>query len=308
MSVEPPRAVPADGLPVDPPGTSRIERWRARAEAAADRYQERAQTAPLLGLPLAFLALYTARQGVLLASALAFRLFLWLLPLAVVTSGILAGLVTSDPRAVQDASRSAGVTGAAGREVITALREGHRSWWVAVLTGAVLLVWTTRTLLRSLIVVNAHLWGVPRVKRRQKDVLLTAALFSVGWLGVITATALLWQLHDLGPGGTILAVVGQVALVAAAWLFISVRLPDGRRDLLDLLPGGLLFGVGLTVLNLVSRIYLPARFSSSSRLYGSLGVAAVMLAWLLIIGQLVVSTALVNVVWTEYRASRRTSA
>ena len=69
----------------------RIDRWRARAADAGNRYQERAQTQPLLGLPLAFLAQYAARQGVLLASAAAFRLFLWLLPLALLVAGVLAG-------------------------------------------------------------------------------------------------------------------------------------------------------------------------------------------------------------------------
>jgi membrane protein len=52
----------------------------------------RAQRQPLLGLSLTFVARYTARQGMLLSSASAFRLFLWLLPLALLTAGILAGL------------------------------------------------------------------------------------------------------------------------------------------------------------------------------------------------------------------------
>ena len=47
----------------------RVARWRAKAEDASERYRERAQRQPLLGLPLAFFAQYTARQGVLLASA-----------------------------------------------------------------------------------------------------------------------------------------------------------------------------------------------------------------------------------------------
>lgn len=297
----------ADGLPPDAQVSSRLDRWRTRAEGAADRYQDRARTQPLLGLPLAFLARYTARQGILLASAIAFRLFLWLLPLALLAAGILAG-VASNMDAISSVNRSAGVTGAASEEVTSALHDGHHSWWVAVVFGAVLLVWTTRTLLRSLSVVNAHLWGVPPVKRRQKELLLTAVLFAGGWFAVLAATGLLWRLHELGSVGTLVALIGQIALVGGAWMFICVRLPDGRRDLLDLLPGSLLFGAGLTVLNLVSRVYLPARFTHSSQLYGSLGVAAVILAWMLVIGQLVVASALANVVWAEYRASRRTGA
>jgi uncharacterized BrkB/YihY/UPF0761 family membrane protein len=294
---------PADALP--PPAPGRIARWRTRAEAAADHYQRRAQTRPLLGLPLAFLARYTARQGILLASATAFRLFLWLLPLALIGAGLLAGVAGDHEGSVESASKVAGVTGAASREVITALRDGHRSWWVAVALGVVLLLWTTRTLIRNLVVVNAHLWAVPVPRARQKDLVVTVLYFAGGWLVIVVANTLLARLRDL-PAGVILALLGQTILGAVGWLILIRRLPDRRRDGVDLLPGAVLFGFGLAVLNLVSQVYLPARFASSSRLYGSLGIAGVILAWMLIIGQLVVSSILVNVVWAEYRAGRKT--
>ena len=57
-----------DGLPPDAEIRSvdgRVARWRARADAAADRYQKRAQDQPLLGLPLARL-LAPARTWVLI--------------------------------------------------------------------------------------------------------------------------------------------------------------------------------------------------------------------------------------------------
>src|SRR5215472_5647916 len=71
---------------------------RERADQAADRYQRLARSRPLLGLPLAFAARYTGRQGILLASAVAFRLFLWLVPLALVLAGILAAYATGGDR------------------------------------------------------------------------------------------------------------------------------------------------------------------------------------------------------------------
>ena len=75
------------------------------------------------------------------------------------------------------------------------------------------------------------------------------------------------------------------------------------------LPGCLLFGFGLAVLHAVSRIYIPRRVQHSSELYGNLGVAAVILTWLLLFGQLVVAAALSNAVWSEYRTGgRRTAA
>jgi len=97
---------------------------RERADQAADRYQRLARSRPLLGLPLAFAARYTGRQGILLASAVAFRLFQCLLPLALVLAGILATYATGGDRDVTAAARAAGITGAARSEVVSTLHEG----------------------------------------------------------------------------------------------------------------------------------------------------------------------------------------
>lgn len=281
--------------------------WRARAERAADGYQRRAQRQPLLGLPLTFVARYTARQGMLLASACAFRLFLWLLPLALFVAGILAGLaVTSNTDNLESASKQAGLTGAASQQIVTSLQEGHRSWWIAVLTGGVLFLWTTRTLMRNLTVVNAHAWAAPIPKPRQKHVLITTLLFAGGWIVLAAVGAGLTRLDHAVGGGPLLDTAISGALTAGLWFLVCRRLPDRRRSWTDLLPGCLLFGYGLAVLKVISRLYLPGRFAHSSQIYGSLGVASVMLAWLLIIGQLVVSVALTNAIWSDYRADRRT--
>ncbi len=282
----------------------RLAKWRGRAESAAVRYQARAQRQPLLGLPLAFVARYTARQGVLLASAAAFRLFLWLLPLALLSAGILAGYSADHEASLESASKVAGVTGAASEYVVTALYDARKSWWAAVLIGAVLFLWTTRKLVRSMTVVNAHLWDVPLPKRRQRDAMITALIIAGGWIFVVVATALLWRLHDIHFGGTVIAIASQALILAAAWMVISLRLPSRTYDKLDLAPGCLAFGIGLALLNAVSRTYLGGSFEHSSELYGPLGIAAVILSWLLIIGHLIVGSALINATWTQYRLDR----
>jgi membrane protein len=296
-----------DVLPPDAgPESSRVAVWRARAERAGTGYQQRAQRQPLLGLPLTFIARYTARQGMLLASACAFRLFLWLLPLALLTAGILAAIASHDTsKALTTASKQAGLTGAASQQIVTALQESHRSWWIAVVTGGVLFLWTTRTLMRNLAVVNAHAWAAPLPKPRQKHVLVTTLVFAGGWVVLAVVGAALTRLdHALG-GGPVLDIVLSGALGAGLWFLISQRLPDRRRSWTDLIPGSLLFGYGLAILKVISSVYLPGRFEHSSQLYGPLGIASVMLAWLLIIGQLVVTVALTNAIWSDYREDRR---
>ena len=58
-------------------------------------------------------------------------------------------------------------------------------------------------------------------------------------------------------------------------------------------------------MHVASRVYLPAKLAHSSQMYGTLGIAGTILAWLLIIGQVVVCGAFTNSVWAEYRARRR---
>jgi uncharacterized BrkB/YihY/UPF0761 family membrane protein len=287
----------------DRPG--RIARWRAQAEHAAVSYQKRAQTQPLLGLPLSFLTRYTARQGILLASACAFRLFLWLLPLALLSSGVLAAVAHNDGGSVESASKAAGLTGAASQQVVTALNNGNRSWVIAVLTGGALFLWATRTLIRNLSVVNAHAWNAPVPKPRQKDVLLTTVTFAGTWIAMFAFVAALHRLAHAIPGGFLLTLTLQAAAVGTLWFALTRRLPDRRNDWIDLLPGAILVGIGLSIMNTIGRVYLPARFAHSSALYGSLGIASVMLAWLLLIGQLIVSAALANSIWSDYRTDRR---
>ena len=214
-------------------------------------------------------------------------------------SGILAGLSKEHSDDVGDVVKSAGIAGAASQEVVKTLSEGQRSWLVATLVGLVLFLWTTRTLTRNLILVNAHIWSAPS-KMRQKAILIISLIFAGSWIGMFAAAAVVIRL-DIVPGGLLIAIAFQTVAAGALWLFLSLRLPDHRRHWTDLIPGSALFGFGLAVMHTVSRFYLPARLEHSSALYGSLGLAAVMLAWLLIVGQLVVGSAVVNSVCTEYR-------
>ena len=302
-----PDGLPAGGLPPRESTSGDdtfVERWRLRAERASVRYQAMAVEQPLFGLPLAFLARYTARQGMLLASATAFRLFLWLMPLALLSAALLAGFTNGDPSGLKMVSEANGITAATRQQMVVALQQGQRSWWLAALIGGAAFLWTTRTLMRSLRIVNAHVWSAPLPRARQKDLLLTTLMFAGSWIVIFSAVTAVAALGDYVPGGVLLVVPVQAILLGGAWLMLCTRLPDRRTGWTDLLPGAVIFGVSITILHVVSRVYLPTKFEHSSQLYGSLGIAATILAWLLLIGQVIVSAGLANAVWAEFRADR----
>lgn len=298
-------ADPTGGGEVADTGSGRLARLRLRGGEAAERYAARyteiSRRVPLLRIPLEMAALYVQRQGMLLASAVAFRAFLWLLPLALVTAGLFSGLAAVVPGSTEDVLAATGVTSTLRDQIAVALDESRRSWWVAVLIGLVLALWTTRTLMRNLVIVNAHVWDAPVPRRSQREVLRATLLFGAAWLGILAAAALVSAVDGLLPGGVVLAFLGQAAVSGGGWLLLTASLPDRRTRWQDLLPGAALFGVGLAALHLVSRVWLPTRIEHSSALYGSLGVAGAVLVWLLAIGQLVVGCAVLNRVWLRHR-------
>ena len=99
------------------------------------------------------------------------------------------------------------------------------------------------------------------------------------------------------------AVALVVALVvdAALWLWTFRVLTNRDVGWRAHLPGAVLGAVGLEVLKVVGGIYVPMAVTSSSVLYGPLGVVFAILAWLLVFGRLVVYTAVFNVVRWENR-------
>lgn len=283
----------------------RVERVRLRAEKAADRYQGLARRHPLLGVPVVWSARHVAEQGVLLASALAFRLFAWLVPLSLLLAGVLAGFSIDDSEDIGSAARTAGITGAASHEVVTTLKDGNRSWWLAVLVGGVLFLWATRALVTTLTSIHMVLWHQPRPVRKHRAVIVNALVLDATWLVLLVAALGIRKADHLLPAGAVLTTLLEALVVAVAWLLISMRLPHGPYRWTSLVPGSVLVGVGLTVLHVISRSYIPRRLESSSELYGSLGLAVVILFWLLVIAELIVGSALLNVVLVEHHAATR---
>jgi uncharacterized BrkB/YihY/UPF0761 family membrane protein len=59
------------------------------------------------------------------------------------------------------------------------------------------------------------------------------------------------------------------------------------------------------LLHLVSTYFLAQRIANASELYGAMGTAAAILAWLYIFGRLMAGSAIVNAtVWRRHRAAQ----
>ncbi len=102
----------------------------------------------------------------------------------------------------------------------------------------------------------------------------------------------------LGFGASLfLAVVVAVLWLGASWLLPH---PDEVRWT-DLVPGAVLVGAGLALIQVITANFLGPKLAHESSLYGSLGVSFVVLGWLYALGRLLVAAPLLNSAMVEHR-------
>jgi uncharacterized BrkB/YihY/UPF0761 family membrane protein len=271
---------------------SRIEVGRGQVDDAYQRLEDSRSRVRTVDVAFALHEGDRDSGGSLLAGALAFRLFLWLLPAALL---IVAGLGfdsaagANDPN---DAVRNAGITSIPAQSINQAAGESQSARWVALILGIFFLYTTSVSLMKALSVAHALIWHVPAPKLahrlRAAGTLLATALA----IGAVSSLEAVIRNHSAGYG--LLALIAGTLCYSAAWWALSIQLPHSDASALDLLPGAVLFGIGLEALRVLAVYYLAAKFTSASLLYGSLGAAAALLLGLYLAGRIIVAAAVLN--------------
>src|SRR5262249_58510940 len=86
----------------------------------------------------------------------------------------------------------------------------------------------------------------------------------------------------------------------ALWLLITVQLPHHETDWTALIPGALVFGIGLELVQVVIAYFITPYALAKQGTYGALGVAAALLVGLFLISRLVVASAVLNAtIWAR---------
>jgi len=218
-----------------------------------------------------------------MGSAIAFRLFLFFVPLLLLVVGI-AGFASGfvDARAV---SSTAGVSGSLGAQISEAFHQPGFTRWFAVLIGLFGVLTAGRSLSRVLRAASAAAWRLPLSGSRAS--LRTAGVVA-GLICGMTLIAILVNRvrEDLGLAVAGLAFVpAALVIYGLAWLGVSTMLPRATDDPGALLPGSLLVALTITVMHAISEFYLPERLSRASQLYGAIGTTIVTLGWFFILGR-----------------------
>lgn len=233
--------------------------------------------------------------GPVAGSAVAFRLFLFFVPMLLVVVA-LSGFLTSFI-SVDTVTSSTGVGGAMAKQIETAFDQPTSTQWTALIFGLIGTVGAGRSLAKTLVLTSSLSWRVP--PRQKATVRVTAVV-----VGVMLSLALCAVLVNRVRGrfGVAVSSVSMVAIAliyAVTWLGLTVTLPRSTRDPGALLPGAALMGVAMAALQAVTQLYIPNKINHASQLYGSIGVTVVTLGWFFIVGRCAVLTTTVNAVVYE---------
>lgn len=285
---------------------SRLERTRQRTAALQARAKEIAERAEAerahhRSLDAAFDVVDRDGEvgGGIIAGALAYRLFIWLLPFALVLIaglGFAAGASSTSP---QSEAKSLGLAGLVSSSIASAAKGSAR--WYALAVGVPVLLYVTRSLLRGLIGAHRLVWTDLRAAAPRPTVKATLQLLGlILCLFVLSGAAAAARAHSFWFG--LLASIVLVVPATGLWLLVSMRLPHRDADWKSLLPGAVAFAAGIEVLQLLAAYLMAPWALSKQGTYGALGLAAALLFALYLISRLVVGGAALNATLWERRA------
>ena len=264
-----------------------VNQLRRRLEASRPRSRT---------IDSAFLALArdTEAGGGVLAAAVAFRVFMFMIPyiFGVVALFDVAGSISGeDPQSV---AKSWGIGGLMAQAVHASTKHLHSSSrFVALVAIALVVLLAGRALLKTLRIVHGLVWRVPvrRQARATRAVFVLIALITMSLL-LSVAVERLRAASGLGGLGVILL---YTALPCAIWLVLEFALPHAAdAGWKDLIPGAILFGIAALALHLFTVYWVAHLIVRKSATYGAVGAALALLLWAYVFGRIMTGSAVLN--------------
>ena len=239
--------------------------------------------------------------GGVLAAAVAFRLFMFLVPYAFVMVtgfGLASTAAGQDPG---DAARSAGIGGLLASAVASTSTLSLANRLVALVLGGFALALTARSFVRVLWIVHRLIWRV----QPQRKPSPWAPLILVGFVTVLFGLGdLITWIGSQSLGLRFVAFVMTIVISAGAWFLASWFLPRDDCALWALLPGALIVGVGVGVLQILTFTYVVHVVTRKSALYGAIGIALALLLWTYFAGRLLTAAIAANASLWKHRTGQ----
>jgi len=280
---------------------ARIEAWAGRTRALRASIDRACERHSSLEVGVTIVQRDAEIGGALLAGALAYRIFVLLLPTSLLlVSGVGLYADASDKSPAKVAA-DAGLHGLVASEVASAASAHARGIVFVLMVPAVL--YATVALYRALAKVTAIVWlgsgrGV-RITSRGVGVFLAALVLQ------FVAVEIVGWIRRGDQFGGVAALLVYLVFVGGAWLGVSLQLPHRRARWTALLPGSLVFGAGLLFVN-VFNVYVTTRLvADRSDTYGALGIATAILFSLVLVGRLMILSMELNATLDEKRSRVR---
>ena len=267
----------------------RVEAMRAEIGRRSEELQERVPVARD-----AFAAFEHDRQvgGEIMAGALAFRMFIFLLPYTLVVVVLLGIVADWDSGKADEVTHDLGMSGLAAKSIAESARLDGGGRWIALGLGLFALYFASVALARAMRIAHALAWQEAVAPMRKA---WRSALVLVGTITAMLAVfAMVSRIRDVRPGIGLGALVAMAFAYAAAWFGLSLLLPHRSVPWTALIPGVAVFAIGVELLHLATVLYFSPKISSSSKLYGPIGAAIGILLWAYFFGRLAVVSAVLN--------------
>ena len=292
---------------------SRIRRWREQLEAMLADGQARLERTRSRSMVVDTMVGVVRRERPvavgILAASLAFRLFAMMIPLIyVLVAGLgFAAEASADQRTARPGDELADLVVAS---VADATHSSQRARWLALILGGVATLVAAAAVLEVLRWVHLLAWRMAPSRSRASARLVLGLIAGVAVVG--TTSTLAEQARADAKGlATELTVIllsagVQVAVLAVLWLALSLAMPRPPSvPWTSLVPGALLFGAGFQGFSVAVSLWFAPRAARASTLYGSLGVALVLLVSLFLFARLAVAAAELNATLVERRRLER---
>jgi uncharacterized BrkB/YihY/UPF0761 family membrane protein len=244
----------------------RSRRRVAAGQAQASELLERHHDRPLLDVGVRIHRRDKESAGTVVGSALAFRLFLFFVPLMLFVVGLFGFLASLT--APEDVSDAAGLTGTLAAQINTALTQPSSTRWVATFAGLSGMALAGRSLSKVMVTAACLSWRLPVTTKASLRVIGSVVGLIVG-IGVVSTIVNRIRL-ELGVGAASVSFVAAFLIYAVVWMAMSMLLPRATTDPGALLPGAILVGGTLAAMQAISQLYLPDKLGRAMVLSMSL--------------------------------------
>ena len=242
----------------------------------------------------------TTSGGAVIAGAVAFRVFLFLVPYVFV---LVVGVGFAADASHEDAgqlARDSGIGGLIAKAVAGAADLSGFERATTMVIGLFALFFGAKALVKVLRMAYGMVWNVrpSKLKKTTKP-----ALALIGLVTVTLATAGL--VGSFRHESVVLAVIGYTLMTAVPfglWLLASWYLPRRATTWQELVPGALVVAIGAQLLHLVTVLWIAHVLESKTDTYGAIGAALAILLWAYLLGRLVIAAAVIDAaLWLRRR-------